>query len=237
MFHVFKEASSLAMALAKRRRADRWLRWFRTCPACAAVAPPIDLLCEACHHDVAAMMHEGPKLKTRESPFRTYSLLSWNNSNDQLVGALAHGLKGGRHVRILEDWVVRFLYERQCLGALGYLGWAYPRSRRGDRDHAWLLAHLFREAYGSGRVVPLSYPPGPLTIGRQKHRGLRGRSEIEFAEVLEDISSIDRWIFIDDVITSGATARAAFHALKKPQRYEVWTLVDRAKLATRKGFW
>lgn len=40
-----------------------------------------------------------------------------------------------------------------------------------------------------------------------------------------------RIVFVDDLITSGATALAAYRALNSPVDFEVWTIARRPKLA------
>jgi predicted amidophosphoribosyltransferase len=42
--------------------------------------------------------------------------------------------------------------------------------------------------------------------------------------------------FVDDVITSGSTAMAAYLALGDPDYFEAWTLVCRPKLAGKSRF-
>jgi predicted amidophosphoribosyltransferase len=42
-------------------------------------------------------------------------------------------------------------------------------------------------------------------------------------------------VFVDDVVTSGATAMAAFMALADPLKFEVWTIANRPKLAAAEG--
>ena len=48
---------------------------------------------------------------------------------------------------------------------------------------------------------------------------------------LKDFHGIRAAIFADDVITTGATALAAYMALGDPPSFEVWTLACRPKLA------
>ncbi len=43
-----------------------------------------------------------------------------------------------------------------------------------------------------------------------------------------DFDAKSFWIFADDIITTGATARAAHKALGTPKHFEVWVLAQRA---------
>jgi predicted amidophosphoribosyltransferase len=58
-------------------------------------------------------------------------------------------------------------------------------------------------------------------------------SEERAAEILTGCRTI---VLVDDVMTSGATALAAYMALGDPQLFEVWTIANRPKLATMKAF-
>lgn len=43
------------------------------------------------------------------------------------------------------------------------------------------------------------------------------------------------FLFADDVITTGSTAIAAYMALGDPSDFEVWTMVNRPRLAAPRG--
>jgi predicted amidophosphoribosyltransferase len=85
-------------------------------------------------------------------------------------------------------------------------------------------------------------PPQKTNRKSQKSQDLAERAECRFQlrvdrQTVQDLlaSSPGPIVFVDDVITSGATAMAAYMALEDPSRFEVWTLANRPKLARQTG--
>ena len=103
-----------------------------------------------------------------------------------------------------------------------------------SRDHAlkWAQAIAF---YSFGPLTQALEIEKKPASGPQKRKTHKERRTIEFAlsEKLTDRKHLDRFekiIFLDDVVTSGATAKAAHRALGSPEKFEVWCLGHRLSL-------
>ncbi len=222
--------------LANLEKAEQILRWFRTCAVCRSIWPPIDTVCERCAHQLFRSINRGPRLSQPGYPFPVYSLWTWTRENEHLIRPFLHAFKGGRGVRRGRELVQILLFERGKESRKPH--YLHPPAGSRKRDHAWLLAHCFAEISGAEGIEALEdQTPRP---GGQKHLSAVERAERRLSlsgdrhEICTTTNS--SWIFVDDVITSGATAMAAYMALGDPARFEVWTLVCRPKLAVKSSF-
>lgn len=105
-------------------------------------------------------------------------------------------------------------------------------SRNGERDHAIQLANSIAELTGA-TVYPCLVRVNQST--EQKNKSRKQRFGVSFA-FAENITARDfqtetegkRVIFVDDVLTTGATALSAWKTMGKPKDFAVWTLVQRS---------
>ena len=104
-----------------------------------------------------------------------------------------------------------------------------PSTRR--KDHAKALAIELSQILGVPVVQAL------MTEKSHKSQKQKSRSEREKI-VFQKTASLRRKhvIFIDDIVTTGATAKAAKKALGLTEGFEVWCLAHRRQLATDLGF-
>ena len=217
--------------LTKRRRLDRWLSWLRVCAVCSSAFPPIDYLCEACWRDLDRIRNRGPWLAQPGYPFPVYSLLTWTRENDAIVRPLIYGLKGGYQLQAYEKLSQLLSHERNLKPNQLKPFFLHPPARTERADHSEVLASLFAESWKTD-ICKLETDDSERS---QKQLTRSERATRRFEEVIgraryEDPAAPR--IFVDDVITTGATAIAAYLALGRPAAFEVWTLVCRPKLAT-----
>ncbi len=105
------------------------------------------------------------------------------------------------------------------------------------KDHAFLLAAAASDLFEGEVLSPLE-PIGDLRRQRDKtkeeRKSRKFRIRPDMVNLVEQLCTEKKAIvFIDDVVTTGATVKAAFEALGKPKRFEAWSLARRPRLATQ----
>lgn len=227
----------------RRSRVDKILKWVRSCPACKTIRGPIDLLCRSCETQLWQMANSGEVLRQEGYPFPVYSLWTWHKDEIQEASSLVFAFKGGLAVEFSRRLIERIVFERLRTGPLYKKPYfVYPYSSAGEPfTHAWLLAHCLQQSFIGSRLLALA--PVEKKTTHQKQKRLEDRMRLRFHPVAEEREKITRveagevtWVFVDDVITSGATAMAAYMALGEPENYEVWTIACRPKLAGKSAF-
>ncbi len=228
--------------LKRRRQLDRVLSWFRSCARCGSVMPPVDLFCPSCLAALFEQRNIGDALLQPGYDFPVYSLFTWTPRNDAVIRPFIYAFKKGYFAHLATRLGVCLASE---IGARAPLDpWAvFPGKPKvfgsGVRpDHAWLLTATLAETLSiqSNKIVGL-YLIGARSERSQKTKSAAERRHRRFKGV-EKFSGRDAaCVFIDDVITTGATAHAAREALGDHERFEAWTLVCRPKLAGIQSFW
>jgi hypothetical protein len=97
----------------------------------------------------------------------------------------------------------------------------YPS--RGVPDHASALAQGLAGGPSGGEVIAL------IKESRSKQAFL-GKGDRQKSAFLHSGSPVKNAVFVDDILTTGATARSGFAALGRPQGFEVWSLFYRKSL-------
>ena len=129
------------------------------------------------------------------------------------------------------------IYRRATLGGLlvSKRDWILipppGRSGLGEEDHAGAMARELSAVCG-GALTFENHVLERVGLGRQqkfsqKTKSRTERSKIEFRISIPARKRIERaagFIFIDDVIATGATAKAAWIALGKPRAFESWAI-------------
>lgn len=175
------------------------------------------------------------KLKTKEKPktffaedMKVTALFPWTPSESDLLSYWLLSLKGGGQQRIWKHWAYRLVAEKLNSVPRHCVVVPAPPSKRGEKDHAYEWAFAVSQALGADFAPCLK-----KTESRSQRRAsLEGRLEVEFG-ILENSSGLDRvssgtlWIFADDILTTGSTARAARKALGNPPHFETWVLAQR----------
>lgn len=101
-----------------------------------------------------------------------------------------------------------------------------PAKKGKQKDHAYLWAKAFeRLGYGT-----LFCGLERMSVKPQKElpRNLRKQITMRLSATAYDLPP-GPIVFLDDVHATGATARAAFHALQKPTQFAVWVLFSRER--------
>lgn len=203
---------------------------------CGGFFPPVDVLCKDCWAYLDSIAHRGSDLRRPGYRFPVYSLLTWSEKDEAFLRPLVHALKGGRGILAIEALVKTFSYERVLLGRPGSQTLVIPPRRKNLHDHAWVIGESFSRTWQIKLWDGFSEATKSQEIS-QKQRVAAERFSRRF-ELKPGVRRPSRGkiVFVDDVITTGATATAAYMALDDPKDFEVWTLFDRPKLAAPRRF-
>lgn len=249
------------MILEERRKSDRAYEWrrrfdlvhsfFRSCAVCTTPLPPIDLLCPSCWRTLGRFMNRAGRIEQLDYPFPVYSLLTWTPATEAFVKPFIYAFKGGRQVRASRKLADLFLSERsRCPSPLPNSSRLHVTQAPGSGfDHAALWARSLCEPLGVASSSPYIESVGRKARQKQLRQDERTERRFEVREHFAGWLTTEigpsssrfscagektdpkRIVFADDVVTSGATAMAAFMALGDPSEFEVWSLVARPRLA------
>jgi predicted amidophosphoribosyltransferase len=192
------------------------LRWLKSCASCGSYQAPIDGFCRNC---MSALLLQTSNLHlTSMSSFSCLSLFKWNDQNEK-AGLLVKALKGRNS---------RMAYAKLAIDFMGRLGkpvkpnslLVVPPSKRGDSDHAHAFALGIATLTGQTVVSPF--------ISSQVDQKKLSKSErILLKYKVKSPVRSEAFIFVDDLLTTGSTARAAWNALGRPKHFSAWTLACR----------
>jgi predicted amidophosphoribosyltransferase len=206
--------------------------WFRSCGYCSVSRTGIDLYCEYCWKNKFEPMMLNPKQQDfsfGNQGLQVTTLFRWGYANDS-IGEMLRLLKGEYHGRAFERLAKSFSQRRSALGVSEpFVLVPSPPKIVGEADHA----HLWAKALSQYWRMPLNVCLGRSSQNEQKQlSGLERRQRrmvrLKNEQGVEDQKC--KIVFADDVYTTGSTAQAAYEALGRPKRFEVWAVACRPKL-------
>lgn len=148
------------------------------------------------------------------------SLFEWIPDQDRQVSKLMASFKGGKLKTPLKYYACEFLSRRRPRLPKGEIILVPCPGKR--PDHAWALADHFSQILGLKVRDILKKEENQLA---QKRKSRRQRADLRF--FCHSTVSEKHVIFIDDIVTSGATIRAARKAIGPCQSFQVWSLARR----------
>lgn len=165
-----------------------------------------------------------------EAPYPIYAQYEWNPGESDLLSTLFLSMKGSRSEARWQTIAPLFANKRMSeeIASLPVRIVPAPSSVSGP-DHAFywgraLAAHLQAE-----------FAPCLVKAQKRHQRGAnkrqRQRLRIEVDEKYSGLSKESTevlWVFVDDILTTGSTAHAAYEALGSPPHFEVWVLGRRS---------
>ena len=194
---------------------------------CRLSVPPVRWLCPYCWKKLRSF-YLSPRDMVREQKGLThFRLFNWNEENDFFVRLFLKSLKKGGPSFIFNQVVLDFLYRITQVYSIPRNAIIVPTpSYSSSPDHAFCLASSLARFSGLNLYnVLLPHLPEKKD---QKQKVKKERKKICFLIKEKGVLKNKKIIFIDDVLTTGSTALAAWEALCKPKNFVIFTLAWRS---------
>lgn len=212
------------------------LLWFGldSCLYCGSLDRNPDGLCMVCSEDLQSWQQDDGGLFHQEiHKLQVEALYHWLPGRQEVLSRLVHAMKGEKGEKLWQHYAEEFLRRRWSdrPSRKPYLLIPAP-SRQGKKDHAYYFVKGLIEA-GAGIELYSCLSRGSAAGAQKKRtRSQRERTAMEWAENItqKDFnakSAGKHVIFVDDIVTTGSTARAAWRTLGKPRDFAVWALAQR----------
>lgn len=193
---------------------------FRSCPLCGCWLKINPGFCELCQTDLREQFQPQAYFH-----YDFPSFFGWTWTDDQegkRIGSTIKAMKGGWAKHFYNQLAFDFATIRLKSGLEKDLQLVPAPPSENGSDHALEWAKTLSKVFN----VEMKSVLLRKTEKKQGLKRLKDRKKLEFS-VKSEIDTEKVVVFVDDLITSGNTARAAYEALGKPTHYEVWTLACR----------
>lgn len=212
------------------------MKYLRACAVCKMYFPPTNWLCSMCWKTLEREYLCSENSYRIEKNHPHFHLLSWHEDNHQLIKLFIDSLKQGGpdfiFKRVGLEMFSRFLHFRLWDKKTTPVFVPSPSRSKIKNDHAFRLAESLSFYFGGKVNSFLKREPNSLS---QKRKSKKARAFIQMKS--ERIVSVNQPIvFVDDVLTTGSTARAAFQALNKPKKFFIFTLIWRRRVKSEDRF-
>ncbi len=216
------------------RAIDISLEYLRRCALCGNIWGRSDLFCENCWRELFKKKNQ--KVQTlAPRHVNHFYLFNWGN-NEPKIKKMVYLLKGGglkSAYRRLAWWLTHGVLSSIDVSK-GIVFVPAPARHPLSRDHAYMLAEALSEIWSSPLWLAFDRPSGGH---RQKTKNSIDRQHIKLTlHKKSHLSSEGRRyqnhviFFVDDIVTTGATAKAAHEALENIANFHVISIFFRPKL-------
>lgn len=199
---------------------------FRFCINCAKILPRVPLFCKTCEDKFFQNTTVTTQLISPEN-FINYYLFTWTGENNHKLYPVIMSLKGGGLKNFNETLAWKLCKGRKIKINREALIVPAPRKHGAKPDHAYQLAEVL------GGLWQVSVYDGLVRASEvvdQKRQKLTERKKLKLiAKHPARLNKLkDRQIiFVDDIFTTGSTARAARRVFKKNKNFCVVTVFYR----------
>jgi len=192
--------------------------YMRHCGICGHAWGLCDLFCEKCWRKYYLDTIE---VCSAQIPVRGVCLWEWGNQNDVTLKKLIYSFKGGELTPVAERLALKMAFE---------LFNKYPEIKKdiviipaparvlGSKDHAYLLGDCIAKLLNTELLLKFKREDGS-GLQKRKSRSERWNVSLSTVEGANSISNSCSVIFVDDVVTTGATVMNAYKLLNQPTSF------------------
>ncbi len=210
---------------------------FRACLNCGSWMNLRIFFCEQCHTRCLQQFNlEYPATikiqatdrylqskKNRSNQIKVKSLFRWPPGKSDVLSSLVLQMKEENQIAWLV-WAQEFILKWESTINLKETILISSESVSG-KTHAQNWGLSLSQKLGYPHICPLR-PRFRTKSQKSSSRLERTQREMELCVDFSTLQS-KRIIFVDDIVTTGQTALAAYYALNKPRNFEVWSLIYR----------